>query len=231
MAEATGKTVEEAIERALEQLGARREESTVEILQAPKPAIFGFGGRDARVRVTVQRPAETAPSEVPAAAAEIVREIVSRMGLDVSPAGRGDAERVEVVLTGRDVSAAIGRRGQTLDAIEFLTALVLGSRLGRKVLVTLDAEGYRSRRERAVREVARKAADRVARERKPVFLDPMLPRERRIVHLALRDDPRVTTSSVGEGDDRRVVVHPAEWRPGPRPEGAPEEIDDDGEGK
>lgn len=229
MAEATGRTVEEAIDRALEQLGASREESTVEILQVPRPALLGFGGRDARVRVTVLRPADVAAPALPSVAAEVVREIVARMGLDVSTTAGGDADRVEVVLTGRDVSAVIGRHGQTLDAIEFLVALVLGNRLGRRVAVALDAGGYRGKREHALHELARKAANRVVRERRPVFLDPMTPRERRVVHLALRDDPRVTTSSVGEGDDRRVVVHPAEGRPGVRPEGAPEGVDDEEE--
>jgi spoIIIJ-associated protein len=149
------------------------------------------------------------------------------MGLDVSVTARAQAERVEVVLDGRDVPAAIGRHGQTLDAIEFLTAHLLGTRLGRRVFVVLDAGGYRGMRERTLRGIARRAAERAARERKPVFLDPMNARERRVVHLALRDDPRVTTSSVGEDDDRRVVVHPSERRFGARPEGAPEEVDED----
>ncbi len=241
--EATGRTVDEAVEKALAQLGVRRQEATVEILQSPRPALLGLGRRDAIVRVTVKEAEPEGPPDVGStqepgpgaadpetAAADVVARMTAHMGLDVTVRARGEGEHVVVDVAGRDVSAVIGRHGQTLDAIELLTSLILGNRFGRRIFLVVDAEGYREKRERTLREIARKAADRAARDRKPVFLDPMSARERRIVHLALRDDRRVTTSSVGENDDRRVVVHPAEWRRDARPPGAPEDIDEDDSG-
>ncbi|MDR7554890.1 MAG: RNA-binding cell elongation regulator Jag/EloR [Armatimonadota bacterium] len=241
--EATGRTVDEAVEKALAQLGVTRQGAVVEILQSPRPALLGLGRKDAIVRVTVKEAEPEGRADVGSmqepglpsadletAAAEVVARMTARMGLDVTVRARGEGEHVVVDIAGRDVSAVIGRHGQTLDAIELLTALTLGNRFGRRIFLTLDAEGYREKRERVLRDIARKAADRAARERKPVFLDPMSARERRVVHLALRDDRRVTTSSVGENDDRRVVVHPSEWRRGARPPGAPEDIDEDDSG-
>jgi len=240
--EATGRTVEEAVGKALAQLGARREEATVEILQSPRPALLGLGRREAVVRVTVKEveppavvqpdqrvePERRLPQGLEAAAAEVVEQLTRHMGLDVTVTAHGqETGHVSVEVAGKDVSAVIGRHGQTLDAIELLSALVLGNRYGQRVFLTVDAEGYREKRARTLRGIARKAADRAVRERKPVFLEPMSARERRIVHLALRDDGRVTTSSVGEGDDRRVVVHPSEWRRDARPPGAPEDVDED----
>ena len=212
-AETAGRTVDEAVERALKELGAAREDVDVEILQEPKPALLGFGGREARVRVT-RRPG---PGSL---AREAAVEILGLMGLTTTSAEVTEtAEGVSVTLEGQDLDSLIGSHGRTLGAIEFLVSLRLSRRAGHKVPLLLDAAGYRARREEALRQTARQAAERAAREGKPVFLDPMDPRDRRTVHLALKDDPAVATMSEGEEDERRVVVHPREGSPAETSEG------------
>jgi spoIIIJ-associated protein len=123
---------------------------------------------------------------------------------NVTDAGDG----ITVILNGRDVGALIGRHGRTLDALEVLLALHLQRTLGRRVHVTVDAAGYRARREQALVALARRAAERAVAEQTVVALDPMEPRDRRLVHLALKDDARVETSSEGEDEHRHVVVRP-----------------------
>ena len=102
----------------------------------------------------------------------------------------------------------IGRHGDTLAALQFLLGLLVSRQAERRVRVTVDIEGYRERRARLLRDMALRAAERVTRYRQPIFLDPMIPSERRIVHLTLQDHPAVATHSIGEGDSRRVVVSP-----------------------
>ncbi|MGH2375808.1 MAG: RNA-binding cell elongation regulator Jag/EloR [bacterium] len=200
-AEASARTVEEAIALAVGELGASREDVEVEVLQEPRTALLGLGGREARVRVT-RRSTEGALAE------RIATETLELMGYTATGDIQESGGRTTVVLEGQEIGALIGPRGQTLDALEFLVGLHLARRLGKRVHVTLDAEGYRARRETALQGVAGQAANRAVRERKPVSLDPMDPRDRRTVHLALQNDPRVTTSSVGEAENRRVVVYP-----------------------
>ena len=119
-----------------------------------------------------------------------------------------DLPSVQLSVHGEFGGILIGRHGETLAAIQFLTGLITGRRAGRRVRVVVDVEGYRERRARLLHDMAVRAADRAQRYRQPIFMDPMLPNERRIVHLALQDNPNVSTHSIGEGDSRRVVVSP-----------------------
>ena len=111
-------------------------------------------------------------------------------------------------ITGRDLGALIGRRGETLGALQFLVNLILARKLERRVSVLVDVEGYRVRRERSLRGLATRVADRVAANHQPVTLEAMPPAERRIVHLTLADHPAVQTYSTGVGDERKVVIAP-----------------------
>jgi spoIIIJ-associated protein len=125
---------------------------------------------------------------------------------------RADVEEglptVELGIHGEYGGILIGRRGETLGALQFLAGLLTSRRAERRVRVILDAEGYRERRARLLRDVAMRAAERAQRYRQPIFLDPMVPAERRVVHMTLADHPGVSTHSVGEGDSRRVVISP-----------------------
>lgn len=203
--EGSGRTIEEAVENALRQMGVRREAVDVEILQEPRPALLGFGGREARVRITSKPDAADAAKAFAAGALEL-------MGYQVTPSVVQTPDGMAVDLQGRDLGRLIGRHGRTLDALEVLLALHLHQHTGHRVQVTVDAAGYKARREKALIEQARRAAARAAAGGAPVTLDPMEPRDRRVVHLALRDDPGVSTLSEGEGADRHVVIVPR--RPG-----------------
>ena len=115
---------------------------------------------------------------------------------------------VTLAITGRDLGALIGRRGETLAALQFIVNLILARKLERRASVLVDVEGYRVRRERSLRGLASRVADRVAANHQPVTLEAMPPAERRIVHLTLADHPAVQTYSTGVGDERKVVIAP-----------------------
>lgn len=204
--EFAGRTVDEAVARALAALGAARDQVDVEVVQEPRQALLGLGGREAKVRAVLR----ASPGRLARQAAE---EVLALMGYDATASLDEVEDVATVTLAGRDMGALIGRHGRTLDALEFLIGLHASRRHGKRITVTLDAQGYRARREKALAEMARDAAHRAAGEGKPVFLDPMDPRDRRTIHLTLQGDARVTTASEGEDDERRVVVHPREPMP------------------
>lgn len=218
-ADGAGRTVEDAIERALKELELQRSEVDIEVLQEPRPALLGLGGREARVRVTRR---QTAADEARDFAATVLTMMDYATGVNAIETDEG----VAVTLEGGDLGGLIGRRGHTLDSLEFLMALHLIRRFGRRVPVVLDAAGYRARREKALLEIARHAADRVVAVGQPVPLEPMEPRDRRTIHMALADDPDVTTASEGEDEGRHIVVIPrSQGAPGRSP--ADESRDDD----
>jgi len=200
--ETTGRTIEEATTAALGLIGATREEVDVEVLQEPKPAILGFGGRDARVRVTRQASYGTLARDVATQTLGLMGYSVTAELSDEGPDG------ASVVLSGQDLSGLIGRHGRTLDALEFLVGMHVFRRRGSKAGLVIDAGGYRARREKALVEMAHQAGERATQESRPIALEPMEAKERRVVHLALRDDPRVATASEGDEGSRFVVVTP-----------------------
>jgi len=202
-AEGTGRTIEEAVERALNELGLARSDVDVEVLQEPKPALLGFGGRAARVRLT-SRPTANDLCQ------EFATTVLGLMGYTGAVLATDTGEATTVTLEGGDLGGLIGRHGRTLDSFEFLMALHVTRRLGRRVPVVLDAAGYRARREKSLLDMARQAADRAVADGKGVALEPMEPRDRRTVHLALAEDARVSTTSDGEDESRHVVVIPRE---------------------
>ncbi len=237
-------TVDEAVQRGLEQLGLPLDQVEVEILDRGGRGLFGLlGRRQARVRLTVKAPPQEAPppptpqerrrgaagrpgaGTAPAAAAadetlrvaeDTVRELLDNLAVRAQVRARyGEAEGhaprpVLVDIRGRDLSILIGRRAERLNALQYITRLIVGKELGRAVPIVLDVEGYRKRREKQLRRMAQRLADQVARTGRKVVLEPMPANERRIIHIALRDDPRVTTQSVGEEPRRKVTILPAE---------------------
>lgn len=200
--EATGRTVDEAVQTALAQLGVERQHATVEILEAPSKGLFGLiGQRDARVRVTINRGKADF-------AREFVQTVAEKLQLDVLTELVEDGQQAEIRIYGPDVSYLIGRRGQTLNALEFLTNLAAGRISDERLRIQLDAEGYRKRRAQVVANLAKKAAQRVLRSGKSTALEPMPAAERRAVHLALKRMEGVVTRSEGEEPFRRVVILP-----------------------
>ncbi len=223
--EVSAKTVDEAVNHALRQLGASRAEVEIEVLTEGRGGIFGIGAEDARVRVTRMAPVEAALSDVPldynepeavGVAREIVERLLDAMQLDadvmlVPAPAYGVPPGVEPVafdILGDDLGLLIGRRGQTLASLQYLVNLMANRRLPDNTFVVLDVEGYRRRRFDALQVLAQRMADRVRQTGQSVTLEPMPPAERRIVHVTLQEYPDVTTQSVGEGENRKVTIIP-----------------------
>jgi len=241
--EVGARSVDEAIEIALQELGLRRNEVSIEILTAGKAGLFGLGGEQARVRVTALEEGTARPmaaddeEEVPEAlreregervdvkeldseevqgAADYLRELMRLLDIDAditirepetAADGLGRASAV-LDIEGEDLGLLIGRRGSTLAALQYMINVIVTRKMDSRVLVTVDVEHYHRRREETLRNLAHRMASRVRQSRRPVTLEPMPANERRIIHLALTDDQNVVTGSVGQGDDRKIVIRP-----------------------
>jgi spoIIIJ-associated protein len=198
--EKTGRTVEEAVDAALQEMGLAKDDVTVEVLLEPSRGFLGLvGGKDARVRVTPRRDrAEMAK--------DFVSGLLERMGLEVAIEVRPRGDVLSLDIVGDDMGLLIGRHGETLRALEFLTNLACGKGGGEVKRVLVDVSGYRRRREMELEEMARILARRVERIGQSATTQPLDARDRRVVHVALQDDPSVTTHSEGEEPFRRVVI-------------------------
>ncbi len=140
------------------------------------------------------------------AAIEFLSEITEKMGLDLDITAKAGEESLYVDIKGKDSGTVIGKRGQTLDAIQYLTSLVVNKDDEKYTRVVVDAENYREKRERTLEQLANRLADKVVRTRKPVRLEPMNPYERKVIHATLQSNPNVTTKSEGEEPYRRVII-------------------------
>jgi spoIIIJ-associated protein len=309
--EVSGATVEEAVQQALEQLGAAEDDVVIEVLATPRAGVLGLGARDARVRVrrrpqlearsgvTAPPPAPPPQSQAPPAtrpeppraerpqrteraertlprsesappqprrqpprpqpprAAERSRqpapiqeteteELSAEAALDDSgdaarrsantdeqareaisvlarilelmkekseiQQAEGSADSIELEIRGDGSGILIGRHGQTLDALEYVLNRIIARRIKDAIPIQLDTESYRARRRQQLHRMALSMGERAKRDHEPVKLDPMPPRDRRIIHLALKDDPMLTTRSAGDGFLRSVEIVPAEGR-------------------
>ena len=216
----TAPTVDEAIELGLKELDADRDEAEVEILSKGKTGFLGIGSEAARVRVTRISAGRndagvptTVDGETTAAgvATDVVGRILEAAGVNVTRTLRAanDPESGGPIidLAGEDSGLLIGRRGQTLQALQFLVNLIV-RRQFEGVRVVLDVENYRQRRELQLREMATTIAKRVAETNRSITLEPMPPADRRIIHTSLTDHPGVATESSGEGEGRKVTIMP-----------------------
>lgn len=198
--EMTGKTVQEAVEAALQVLGARREEVEVEVLEEGSKGFLGLlGSRQARVRVSLLESPEKVIKEF---LEKVLKAMALRAGVEI----RRREDHFLVSFHGRELGLLIGRRGETLNALQYLTNLAVSRIVGQRVRIILDAEGYRKRREQALVRLARRLSEKVKRTGNKVVLEPMTPQERRIIHTALQNDAQVITYSEGEEPHRKVVI-------------------------
>lgn len=230
-------SVEEAVEKGLEELGLTEDDVEIEILDEGKKGLLGLGSRQARIALKIKPASEASekaaqitetyqklpekvtdesakeePEEV-SIARETVNIILEKMHVnaDVSVRmGEGDENRVQPVLIdieGNDLSFLIGRKAETINALQFITSLMVGRELGRWVPLQIDVQHYRKRREEELRKLARRIAEQVISTGRKQVLEPMPPNERRIVHIELRDNPNVETESVGQDPKRKVTVY------------------------
>lgn len=217
-------TVEEAIELALEELGVGRKEVKVDVLSEGNKDVFGAGAEEARVKVRLveKEPGgeavEVSTEKVVEVAREILEKIIDKTGLIAGVSYRSDAVVQEAERTptpivfdieGEDLGILIGRRGQTLACLQYIVRLMTGNQM--KVVVppiVIDVNGYKQRRYQSLKTLAKRIAEEVEANGESFALEPMPAYERRIIHLALAENPGVTTESTGFGEDRKVVIIP-----------------------
>jgi spoIIIJ-associated protein len=214
--EITGKTVEEATKRALTQLNVGSDEVEITVITEGKSGILGLGAEEARIRVKLlktEQPQDESINSIKAILEELLNKIGVKAAVQVdyrSPILDEEAAEKPVILniTGDDLGILIGRRGQTLDALQYLVRLIASRQGKSKTPVMLDVEGYKLRRYEDLRILAMNVAAQVKATKTSFRLEPMPAFERRIVHLTLANDPDIATESTGEGEFRKVVVIP-----------------------
>ncbi|HMU91669.1 MAG TPA: RNA-binding cell elongation regulator Jag/EloR [Anaerolineales bacterium] len=268
-------TVEEALAQGLAQLGLTADAVSVEVLDSGSKGLFGLGGRQVRVRLTVNPPpveethtpaparqkpadrpkgkpapaqkAESAPKaqrepkprtekkpapEAPAPVKQrplsegsdalldttesVISKLIHHLGMKAQVSAHYDESStddrrvIQVDVRGDDLSALIGRQAETLNAFQYVASLIVGKETQKWVQLVVDVEGYRSRREKQVRQIALRMVDQVIKTGRKATLEPMTASERRAIHIELRGHPAVTTESVGEEPHRKVVILPKE---------------------
>ena len=199
--EVTGKTIEDARTEALIKLGTTSDQIEVEILEKGSSGFLGIGSKPAVIRVRRKFTMEDCVRD-------FLTQVFDAMDLtvDISVEVEEDNHTVNVELKGDEMGVLIGKRGQTLDSLQYLTSLALNRHTDEYVKVKLDTEDYRKRRKETLENLAKNIAYKVKRTKRPVSLEPMNPFERRVIHSTLQNDKYVSTHSEGEEPHRHVVV-------------------------
>lgn len=197
----TGKTVEDAIEAGLQELQVSRERVEVAIVEQPSKGLFGLlGSKEAKVELTVK------PDAVDEAI-KFLHEIAEAMKMSIHVERHSSEDNTVLQLTSDDdIGILIGRRGQTLDALQYLVNISSNRVSEGHVRIVLDAENFRERRRKTLEELASRLADKALRTRRDVVLEPMPSHERKIIHTYLQDHPNVRSFSKGEDPNRRIVI-------------------------
>ncbi|GAB3797777.1 RNA-binding cell elongation regulator Jag/EloR [Virgibacillus kimchii] len=199
---ASGQTVEEAVQSALEQLNTSRDRVEIEVIDEGKKGLLGvFGSKRAYVKVKIKKnPIEEAE--------KFIHEVTKNMNVDVDIATTVEGNHVTFEMSAENIALLIGKRGQTLNAFQYLVHLALNKDTDEYYSVTLDAEGYRGRRRETLESLAGKMADKAVRLNKKVALEPMPAFERKIIHSALQGNENITTHSDGTEPHRHIVIKP-----------------------
>ncbi|MFU0791160.1 RNA-binding cell elongation regulator Jag/EloR [Cerasibacillus sp. JNUCC 74] len=200
---ASGQTVEEAVQAALEQLETTRDHVEVEVIDEGKKGLFGvFGSKRAYVKVRIkENPIEKTE--------KYLQKMIEQMNIVATVHTSVEDNHVTYEVEGKDIAILIGKRGQTLNALQYLLHLAINKNGGTEYLtVTLDAEGYRARRRETLEALALKMADKAIRLNKKIALDPMPAFERKIIHSVLQSNKSVTTYSDGQEPHRHIVIQP-----------------------
>jgi len=196
--ECEGKTKEEALENALNELGVDREQVSVSVLSEPTKGILGLGAKLAKVRVTVKEDLSTPEN--------ILRNILEFMGIDTKIESSMVNGQLHLNIETETPGLLIGKHGRTLNSLQYLLNSILHKNSLVKKRVIVDTENYRGRHENRLAELAQLIGDRVKKTKRNFVMDPMPPQDRRIIHISLESDDELRTFSRGEGEMRRVVI-------------------------
>jgi len=201
--EISGKTVEEATNKAEEQLAMSRDQFEVVVVKEGRSGVFGIGSEESVIRV---KPPIMPGEDVVKVATEVLETLLGLMGVTGVVEVSSEEMPVSFNIEGDDLGILIGRRGQALSCLQHIVRLVVAGRLKTWLPLNIDVCGYKERRRESLQRLALRLAEQVGLRRRAITLEPMPPDERRIVHLALADHPDVVTNSIGEGEDRKVVI-------------------------
>lgn len=199
--EVTAKTVDDAITESLVKLGTTSDKIEYEVIEKGSNGFLGIGSKMAKIRVRKK-------SDIEDFVRDFLEDVFHAMDMEVEImiTKSEDGKNIDVELKGSEMGVLIGKRGQTLDSLQYLTNLAVGKKVNEYVKVKLDTEDYRKRRKETLENLAKNIAFKVKRTKRPVSLEPMNPFERRIIHSALQNDRYVTTKSEGDEPYRHVVV-------------------------
>lgn len=194
------KTVDEAIRQALDELGIDKDQAEIEIISEGNKGLLGLiGSKNAVVKVTEKLNIEQIVQE-------FLEPIFEKMAIEADMEITMEEGQINIRLTGDDIGIVIGRRGETLDALQYLLSLVINRYTQEYTRVILDVADYRKKRAETLQRLARRMAEKVSRTKRNITLEAMNPYERRIIHSSLQGFPNVDTYSVGEEPNRKVVI-------------------------
>lgn len=195
-----GKTIEDAVKSGLAQWNTTENRVKIQVLEQPSKGLFGLiGNKEAKVEL------EWIPDPIEEATV-FLHDVFQSMHIDAAIESQETTEGVQLNISGNELGILIGRRGQTLDSLQYLTNIVANRYATSHVRIVLDAENFRDRRKQTLEELSDRLARRVIRTRKEVVLEPMSPQERKVIHSQLQNHPNVKTYSKGEDPNRRVVI-------------------------
>ena len=196
----TGKNVNEVVELALIELDVTREDIEIEVLEEESKGLLGiFGIKDAKVKIIIKENAHKL-------AENYLSELLKNMNIPAKLTSTVNEEAINIDIAGDNMALVIGKRGQTLDAMQYLVSLFVNRKRENYIRVILDTEDYRNRRRKTLEKLAHRMADKSKRLRKDIILEPMNPYERRIIHSTLQTNRYVSTKSDGEDPNRRVII-------------------------
>lgn len=196
--EKSAKTIEDAVNEALVELNQTKENVIIEVLEEPTKGLLGLGSKPALVRVTVK---EDKKEQVK----DVLNNITKCLGLEIKSDIKDSEEAIKVNIDGENLGLIIGHKGETLDALQLLTSVIV-NKTGDYRRIELDVQNYREKRQETLIRLAEKKANDVIKYGKNITLEAMTPYERRIIHTALQENDKVTTVSVGTEPYRKVVI-------------------------
>ena len=207
--EFVGKTTEEALENASRELALPLEELNFDILEPGSAGIFGLvGGKKAKIKITLEKQEEVINENGLRLAQEALETILELIPVETIVNAEQTDGKISLSIEGDKSGLLIGRRGKTLDALQYIVNKIVNKALDKKTYVVVDSENYRKRREESLTQLALKMGDKAKKIKKPVSTNLMNPHDRRIVHLTLQEDIDLDTKSRGDGLLKKVVIIP-----------------------